>query len=71
MTTIKVAEVLSTDIRCRDNAEVLKALIVPGDDIALDFSDVTFISRAFADELYTIIERSPSLLKSAICVRLC
>jgi hypothetical protein len=54
--TIKMANVISTDIRSRKNADIIKALIAPGDDVMLDFLGVTFISRSFADEVYTIME---------------
>jgi hypothetical protein len=53
---IKLAEVISTDIRSRANAEILKNQISSGNDIMLDFEGVTFISRSFADELYNLTE---------------
>lgn len=58
MKTIKLAETISTDIRSRKNAEILKDIITPEQDITLDFAGVTFISRSFADELCDIIEHS-------------
>lgn len=53
---IKIAELLSTDIRSRANANLIRAEIegVSG-NITLDFANVTFISRSFTDELYNVM----------------
>lgn len=53
---IKIARLLSTDIRSRANANLIRAAIDGVDDnITLDFEDVTFISRSFTDELYNVV----------------
>lgn len=54
---IKIAELISTDIRSRANAEIIKSAIDGIDEsITLDFTGVTFISRSFADELYNLLD---------------
>jgi hypothetical protein len=60
--TIKMAEVISSDIRSRKNADLIKAIIAPGDDVTLDFLGVTFISRSFADEICNIIDYSDATI---------
>lgn len=53
---IKIAELLSTDVRSRFNAEIIRSEIrTKSKKIVLDFSGVTFMSRSFTDELYTVI----------------
>lgn len=53
---IKIAELLSTDVRSRSNAEKIRGEIKKNSkEVVLDFSGVTFISRSFTDELYTVI----------------
>jgi hypothetical protein len=61
---IKVAKAISTDIRCRNNADILRAIINSSDDVTLDFSDVVFVSRSFADELCDIIEHTTANVKT-------
>lgn len=52
---IKIAILISKDIRSRANAEIIKSVIDGIDEsITLDFTGVTFISRSFADELYNL-----------------
>lgn len=54
---IVIAELISTDVRSRCNAEKIRDEIdKTSDNVILDFSGVIFISRSFTDELYTIIE---------------
>ncbi len=55
---IKIAELLSTQVRSRSNADILREELnsLISDNPVLDFSDVTFISRSFADELLRIME---------------
>lgn len=73
---IKIAELLSTDIRSRANANLIRAAIDGVDDnIILDFAAVTFISRSFTDELYNIMEERKEItlinasdfVKSMLC----
>lgn len=55
----KISELIGTDIRSRSNAEIIREEIDGvNEEIVLDFSGVTFISRSFTDELCTIIEQS-------------
>jgi hypothetical protein len=66
---IKMATVISTDIRSRKNAEILKSMIHPGSKVMLDFQGVTFISRSVADEICDIIEHSKATVdKSNMCL---
>lgn len=55
-TILKIAELISTDIRSRANAEILRSAIdgVKG-EIIFDFAGVVFVSRSFTDELYNIM----------------
>jgi len=55
---IEIAKLISSDVRSRANAEKIVRSIDSGiSEIELDFKDVTFMSRSFADELCDIIER--------------
>ena len=51
-----ISELISTDIRSRANANIIRSAIdgIEG-DIVLDFKDVKFVSRSFADELYNVM----------------
>ncbi len=52
---LKISELISTDIRSRVNANIIReAINGTKDKIVLDFSGVVFISRSFTDELYNI-----------------
>ena len=52
---IKVAELISSDVRSRSNAEKIRnELTISSQDLILDFAGVTFISRSFTDELFNI-----------------
>ncbi len=71
----KIATLLSTDIRSRANANIIRSAIDGIDgDIVLDFSDVIFASRSFVDELYNVmdehgnirIENASDLIKSML-----
>lgn len=55
-TVLKIAELISTDIRSRANADIIRSAIdgIKG-DIILDFAGVVFVSRSFTDELYNIM----------------
>lgn len=55
-TTIKLGVVIGDDIRTRSRIhEIEKYLIIPGDYV-LDFTEVCFISRSFADELVSFVD---------------
>ncbi len=52
---IKIAELIGADIRSRKNADHIRNSIAGcAGEVELDFNGVKFISRAFADEIYTI-----------------
>lgn len=53
---LKISELISTDIRSRANAEIIRAELdgVKG-NVILDFAGVTFVSRSFTDELYNVM----------------
>ena len=54
---IKVAELISSDVRSRSNADKIRnEMIISSQDVILDFIGVIFISRSFTDELFNIIE---------------
>jgi len=57
--TIKIAELISTDIRSRRNADMIRDEINITQEmlVDLDMSGVVFISRSFADELLEITEK--------------
>lgn len=55
-TILKIAELISTDIRSRANANIIRSAIDGiKEGITLDFSGVIFISRSFTDELYNVM----------------
>jgi hypothetical protein len=53
---LKISKLISTDIRSRANAEIIRA-VVDGieENVILDFRGVTFVSRSFTDELYNVM----------------
>ena len=52
-----ISELMGTDVRSRSNAEIIRVTAGnSGDAVILDFKDVTFVSRSFADELCSIME---------------
>lgn len=54
---MKIAELISTDVRSRSNADKIRnEIATSSQNVILDFLGVTFISRSFTDELYTITE---------------
>lgn len=57
---IKIANLISTDVRSRSNADIIRNELLKDTSrkITLDFCGVTFVSRSFTDELYSIIEYS-------------
>lgn len=61
-TKLEIAELISTDIRSRANAEIIRSAIdgIRG-DIILDFAGVVFVSRSFTDELYNIMREHKNI----------
>lgn len=57
---IKLAELLSKDIRSRRNADAIRKELSGMDSgkVILDMTDVVFMSRSFADELLNIISEN-------------
>lgn len=53
---IKIAELIGTDIRSRNNAKRILEVINTDDEYTLDFTSVEFMSRSFTDELCNIID---------------
>lgn len=54
---IKISTLISSDVRSRSNAEIIRSAIDGiSDKIILDFSGVSFVSRSFTDELCSIVE---------------
>lgn len=51
---ILIAQIISTDVRSRSRAQIIRNELDIEAKNLLDFSGVTFISRSFADELYSI-----------------
>lgn len=62
MKTIKIKEILGNNIILRSSITPLKEKI-SNDTLFLDFEEVDFISRSFADELYSFIEKNNTLLQ--------
>ena len=54
--TIKLAELISTDIRSRNNAKRITETTDSATNYLLDFTGVEFMSRSFSDELCIIID---------------
>ena len=62
-TVLKIATLISTDIRSRANANKIRAAIQGVNNrFVLDFSGVVFISRSFADELYNVEEEHGNIM---------
>lgn len=54
---MKIAELVSSDIRSRANASIIRATLDGiNENVTLDFDGVEFVSRSFADELYEIMK---------------
>ena len=59
---IRISELIGTDVRSRSNAEIVQsALDGETGDIILDFSNVTFVSRSFADALCNIMDKASNV----------
>lgn len=55
---IKIAELISTDVRSRSNAKIIRDKLKQNHGrTVLDFNGVVFISRSFTDELCSILEQ--------------
>ena len=55
---LKIAELISSDVRSRSNAGILQEAIKGiNETIVLDFTGVVFISRSFTDELCSILDK--------------
>ena len=63
--TFNIADLISTDIRSRGNANIIRSAIdgIEG-NIVLDFANVTFMSRSFTDELYNILDEHKNITLS-------
>lgn len=58
----KISGLIGTDIRSRANANIIRSVIDGlNGRIVLDFANVTFISRSFADELYNVMKEHCNL----------
>jgi len=61
-TILKIADLISTDIRSRANADIIRSAIDGiKEDIILDFSGVIFASRSFTDELYNVMKENKNI----------
>lgn len=57
-------ELIGSDIRSRQNADRIRNSIANYDGVVeLDFNSVEFISRSFADEVYTIVNENRDNVK--------
>lgn len=61
--TIRIEIIIGDDIRTRTRIHEIESRIKPGNEYILDFSNVRFISRSFADELISFIEQSPAKIE--------
>lgn len=58
--TLKIAELIGTDIRTRRFFRNDMERILPRDtSVMLDFTGVAFVSRSVADEIYNVLEDYP------------
>lgn len=62
---IKLHDLLGPEIRSRSNAEILREKIAEHSGSIIDLSDVSFISRSFADELCILVEKHIIQLRNA------
>lgn len=57
---IKLKDIYSADLYTRSKATDLKSIVLgQADEVEMDFSDIAFMSRSFADELYNVTESFP------------
>ncbi|MCD8292003.1 MAG: hypothetical protein LUC91_10955 [Prevotella sp.] len=59
---LRIAELISKDIRSRANANIIRSEMdgVEG-NIKLNFEEVQFISRSFADELFSLVKENENI----------
>ena len=55
---ISLVSVVGDDIRTRTRINEIKKIMTPAGDYVLDFLGVRFISRSFADEILSFIDKS-------------
>ncbi|WP_251620420.1 hypothetical protein [Odoribacter lunatus] len=59
---IKISSLISSDVRSRSNADIVRnAMMRMSDKAILDFSGVSFVSRSFSDELCSVVEHFHNL----------
>lgn len=58
---IKIADLISSDIRSRNNAERIIEVVDIKNNYVLDFTGVEFMSRSFTDELCNIIDSNGNI----------
>ena len=58
-----ISELIGTNVRSRSNAGIIQA-VIDGvkEGVTLDFREVTFVSRSFADELCNIMDDNKNSL---------
>lgn len=66
-TIIDLGIVIGDDIRTRSRIRQLTDIITPDESYILDFSNVSFISRSFADELVSFIDSAKDRI---VCVNM-
>jgi len=52
---INISNRFGKELRSREQAHEIVLLAISSDDISVDFKDVTYVSRSFADEFYKIL----------------
>lgn len=62
---IKLQDLLGGEIRSRSSADTLRSHIKDYDNLIIDMSGVSFISRSFADELCVLAEGHAIQLRNA------
>ena len=60
MSNIILHEIFGREILSRNNISNMRDRIT-SDDIALDFSNISFVSRSVADEIWNLMDEYPSL----------
>lgn len=56
--TIKLRSLIGVEVRMRSSAKIIYEKLNHNDNFIIDLSDISFISRSFADELCEIIEQN-------------
>lgn len=65
MKTIVMKEILGAELQTRKSARSIAALIDA--ECVLDFVDVTFISRSFADEICCLMDEKHNVIVTNMC----